>query len=154
MGEKVKEDGEKVKEDESKEEEKKEEEEKVKDEKPNLIPSLQPFIKYIHWDHADADFFLKEVRNNKIMTEDEENVAMGEMLRSFVERKPSQQTKGQPSQITRRTPATPATRRGSPAPGSRGPSSGPDLAVVGEKASKNPGSGGVIVNKTDDIEIN
>jgi len=148
----VKDEADKPKEEgEKKEEEKKEEEEKKKvEEKPNLIPSLQPFIKYIHWDHADADFFLKEVRNNNIMTEDEENVAMGEMLRSFVDRKPAQNGKGQPSSITRRTAATPATRRGSPAPRSRGPSSGPDLAVVGEKQSKNPGSGGVIVNKTDD----
>jgi len=144
-----KDDAEKPKEEgEKKEEEKKEEEEKKKvEEKPNLIPSLQPFIKYIHWDHADADFFLKEVRNNKIMTEDEENVAMGEMLRSFVERKPAQQTKGQPSQMTRRAAAAPASRRGR---SERGPASGPDLAVVGEKQSKNPGSGGVIVNKTDD----
>jgi len=144
-----KDDAEKPKEEgEKKEEEKKEDEEKKKaEEKPNLIPSLQPFIKYIHWDHADADFFLKEVRNNKIMTEDEENVAMGEMLRSFVDRKPAQNTKGQPSQNTRRAAPTPASRRGR---SERGPASGPDLAVVGEKQSKNPGSGGVIVNKTDD----
>merc|ERR1711894_745328 len=100
----VKDEADKPKEEgEKKEEEKKEEEEKKKvEEKPNLIPSLQPFIKYIHWDHADADFFLNEVRNNNIMTEDEENVAMGEMLRSFVDRKPAQNTKGQPSQNTRR----------------------------------------------------
>jgi hypothetical protein len=135
-------------------EEKKEEEkevEKVKEQKPNLIPSLQPFIKYIHWDHGDADFFLKEVRDNFIMTEEDENVAMGEMLKSFVDRKPVQQMKPQAGQITRRTPATPASRRGGRQAPDKGPSSGPDLAVVGQKASKNPGSGGVIVvNKTDD----
>merc|ERR1712038_1265547 len=124
-----------------------EEKKKKVEEKPNLIPSLQPFIKYIHWDHADAEFFLKEVRNNKIMTEEEENVAMGEMLRSFVDKKPSAGTKGQPSRITSRTQPTPASRRGTR---ERGPASGPELAVVGEKQSKNPGSGGVIVNKTDD----
>merc|ERR1712112_561611 len=137
---------------EKKEDDKAEEEKKKVEEKPNLIPSLQPFIKYIHWDHADAEFFLKEVRNNKIMTEEEENVAMGEMLRSFVDKKPTQSGKNQPSRITSRTQPTPATRRGSPWPKSRGPSSGPDLAVVGEKKSKNPGSGGVI-KMDDDIVL-
>merc|ERR1712115_445942 len=132
---------------EKKDDEKPEEDTKKVEEKPNLIPSLQPFIKYIHWDHADAEFFLKEVRNNKIMTEEEENVAMGEMLRSFVDKKPSAGTKGQPSRITSRTQPTPASRRGTR---ERGPASSPELAVVGEKQSKNPGSGGVIVNKTDD----
>jgi len=133
---------------EKKDDEKTEEETKKVEEKPNLIPSLQPFIKYIHWDHADAEFFLKEVRNNKIMTEEEENVAMGEMLRSFVDKKPAAATKGQPSRISSRSQPTPASRRGSPGPKSKGPASGPDLAVVGEKKSKNPGSGGVI--KMDD----
>merc|ERR1712158_69115 len=119
------------KEEEKKEDaEKKDGEEKKVEEKPNLIPSLQPFIKYIHWDHADAEFFLKEVRNNKIMTEEEENVAMGEMLRSFVDKKPSAGSKGQPSRITSRTQPTPASRRGTR---ERGPASGPELAVVGEK---------------------
>merc|ERR1712115_600818 len=136
------------KEEEKKEGDKSEEEKKKVEEKPNLIPSLQPFIKYIHWDHADAEFFLKEVRNNKIMTEEEENVAMGEMLRSFVDKKPAAATKGQPSRISSRSQPTPASRRGSPGPKSKGPASGPDLAVVGEKKSKNPGSGGVI--KMDD----
>lgn len=63
--EKSNEDGEKAKEEGTKEEEKKIEDKKeekkeaqVKDEKPNSVPSLQPFIKYIHWDHGDADFFL------------------------------------------------------------------------------------------------
>merc|ERR1712112_282522 len=132
---------------EKKEDDKTEEEKKKVEEKPNLIPSLQPFIKYIHWDHSDAEFFLKEVRNSKIMTEEEENVAMGEMLRSFVDKKPAQSGKTQPSRITSRTQPTPASRRGTR---ERGPASGPELAVVGEKQSKNPGSGGVIVNKTDD----
>merc|ERR1712109_392690 len=145
--EEKKEDAEKKEGEEKKEDDKSEEEKKKVEEKPNLIPSLQPFIKYIHWDHADAEFFLKEVRNNKIMTEEEENVAMGEMLRSFVDKKPSAGSKGQPSRITSRTQPTPASRRGTR---ERGPASGPELAVVGEKQSKNPGSGGVIVNKTDD----
>merc|ERR1712112_67512 len=142
-----KDDAEKKEDGEKKEDDKTEEEKKKVEEKPNLIPSLQPFIKYIHWDHSDAEFFLKEVRNSKIMTEEEENVAMGEMLRSFVDKKPTQSGKNQPSRITSRTQPTPASRRGTR---ERGPASGPELAVVGEKQSKNPGSGGVIVNKTDD----
>lgn len=153
--EKTKEEDVKSKDEEKKDDEKKTDEkkevEKVKEEKPNLIPSLQPFIKYIHWDHGDADFFLEEVHNNSIMTEEDENVAMGEMLKSYVERKPTAQAKPQVAQITRRTPATPASRRGGRQAPERGPSSGPDLAVVGGKQSKNPGSGGVIVvQKTDD----
>merc|ERR1712110_1244260 len=130
-------------------EEDKPEAEKVKEvEKPNLITPLQPFIKYIHWDHGDAEFFLKEVHNNMIMSEEDENHAMAEMLQSYVEKKPLTQTKG-PQQMGRRTPATPASRRGGRQAPEKGPSSGPDLAVVGEKRSKNPGSGGYIVDKTD-----
>lgn len=132
-------------------EEDKPEVEKVKEpEKPNLITPLQPFIKYIHWDHGDAEFFLKEVRNNRIMTEADENNAMAEMLQSYVEMKPVTQTK---AQMARRAPATPANRRGGRQAPERGPSSGPDLAVVGEKRSKNPGSGGYIVDKTDEDMI-
>lgn len=112
----------------------------------SLVEPLQPFVRHIHWDHGDAEFFLKEVRNKNVLSEEAENVALTEMLKSFVERKPIVTER-----IGRRPTMAPASRRGPGRPATeRGPASGPDLAVVGEKRSKNPGSGGVIVNKTDD----
>jgi len=114
----------------------------------SLVEPLEPFVKHIHWDHGDAEFFLKDVRNKKIMSEEAENVALTEMLKSFVDKQPAKATT---ERIGRRPPMAPASRRGPGRPATeRGPASGPDLAVVGEKKSKNPGSGGVIVNKTDD----
>jgi len=150
---------------EKKEDEKKEktEEEKEKseadapkeEENPDLITYLQPFVQFMRWDHADADYFLKEIHNKNIMSQEDENKALTEMLQSYVDLKTAQQQKKPgPVPASRAGPArgaSPATNRGRgrQAP-ERGPSTGPDLAVVGEKRSKNPGSGGLIVDKIDD----
>lgn len=136
-----------IRKDEDKEKSKEEanEEEKKSEPSASLVESLQPFVKHIHWDHGDAEFFLKDVRSKNILSEEAENVALEEMLKSFVQRKPIGR-----EQIGRRPSMGPASRRGPGRPSERGPASGPDLAVVGERRSRNPGSGGVIVNKTDD----
>jgi len=132
-------------------EEKKEAEETNEVENPSLITYLQPFVQFIRWDHGDADYFLKEIHNKNIMTQEDENNALVEMLQSYVEFKGvQQQRKPAPAQVKGRivTPAT-SRGRGRQAP-EKGPTSGPDLAFVGEKRSKNPGSGGFIVDKIDD----
>lgn len=136
-----------IKKDEDKEKSKEEanEEDKKSEPSASLIEPLQPFVKHIHWDHGDAEFFLKDVHAKNILSEEAENVALEEMLKSFIQRKPIGR-----EQIGRRPSMGPASRRGPARPSERGPASGPDLAVVGEKRSRNPGSGGVIVNKTDD----
>ena len=54
----------------------------------DLINSLEPFIKYVKWESTDADYFLKTVRGNKIMTEENENLAMAHMLQSFIDTQP------------------------------------------------------------------
>jgi len=147
-----KEDEVKIKKEEGEENDAKEKNDDSKEDNKNsnistsLVEPLQPFVSHIHWDHGDAEFFLKEVRNKNVLSEEAENVALTEMLKSFVERKPIVTER-----IGRRPTMAPASRRGAGRPAvERGPASGPDLAVVGEKRSKNPGSGGVIVNKTDD----
>ena len=54
----------------------------------NLVKSLEPFIKYVRWESRDADYFLKTVRGNNIMTEENENTAMSNMLQSFIDNQP------------------------------------------------------------------
>ena len=54
----------------------------------NLITSLEPFIKYVRWESKDADYFLKSIHGNNIMTEENENAAMSNMLQSFIDNQP------------------------------------------------------------------
>ena len=54
----------------------------------DLVKSLEPFIKYVRWESRDADYFLKTVRGNNIMTEENENAAMSNMLQSFIDNQP------------------------------------------------------------------
>ena len=54
----------------------------------DLIKSLEPFIKYIKWESTDADYFLKTIRGNNIMTQEHENLAMSNMLQSFLDTQP------------------------------------------------------------------
>ena len=54
----------------------------------NLVKSLEPFIKYVRWESRDADYFLQTVRGNNIMTEENENAAMSNMLQSFIDNQP------------------------------------------------------------------
>jgi len=133
------------------EKEKSEAVEPKEEENPNLIAYLQPFVQFMRWDHADAEYFIKEIHNKNIMAQEDENNALSEMLQSYVDMKAAQQQKKPGPVPASRRGASPATNRGRgrPAP-ERGPSTGPDLAVVGEKRSKNPGSGGYIVDKIDD----
>ncbi len=51
----------------------------------NLIKPLQNFMKFVVWERADAAFFLKNIRKRKIMSEDDENRAMAQILQSFVQ---------------------------------------------------------------------
>ena len=105
MDKKIKlEEGEEAKETEAetekKEDEKKEktEEEKEKpesdapkeEENPDLITYLQPIVQFMRWDHADADYFLKEIHNKNIMSQEDENKALTEMLQSYVDLKTAQ----------------------------------------------------------------
>ena len=54
----------------------------------DLLKSLEPFIKYVRWENKDADYFLKNVHGNKMMTEENENAAMASMLQSFIDNQP------------------------------------------------------------------
>ena len=54
----------------------------------DLLKSLEPFIKYVRWENKDADYFLKNVHGNKMMTEENENAAMANMLQSFIDNQP------------------------------------------------------------------
>ena len=74
-------------------EDKKEEEKKVVelDEKPeenipeqNLVLEIQPFVKYITWEYTDAEYYLKEVKEKLALSMEDQNLAMTQMLESFV----------------------------------------------------------------------
>lgn len=143
--------------DDSKKEEKVETEKPKEPEQPNLVTPLQPFMKFIRWDHSDAEFFLKEVRNCKIMMEEDENRALTQMLQSFVDMGAARYTKGPVSQTGRRTP-TPVSsargRSGSRQAPEKGPSGGPDIAYAGEKRGSGGGSAYIIDKTDDDIILN
>lgn len=145
----VKEDDEKKEEEIKEDNEKKEDDIKEEKETQSLVTYLQPFFQFVRWDHGDAEFFLKEVRNKNIMSLEDENNALLEMLQSYVDLKSVQQQK-KPGPVSRGRGPMPASKgRGRQAP-EKGPAAGPDLAFVGEKRSRNPGSGGYIIDKIDD----
>ena len=61
------------------------------DEKPeekqseqDLVLAIQHFIKYITWDYSDAEYYLKEVKGKLALSMEDENLAMTQMLESFV----------------------------------------------------------------------
>jgi len=52
----------------------------------NLILEIQDFIKYITWEYSDAEYYLKEVKGKFAMSMEDQNLAMTQMLESFVRR--------------------------------------------------------------------
>merc|ERR1712156_455712 len=74
---KKKEDGEKTDSEDKKEKEEEEEE--------DFIEPLQFLVKYITWDHNDADYYLNKVHTKKILSETNKNNAMAQMLQAFVD---------------------------------------------------------------------
>ncbi len=44
--------------------------------------------RFLHWDKNDGEYFLKKVRGRKVMEMEDENVAMAQMIESFVESAP------------------------------------------------------------------
>ncbi len=51
----------------------------------NLVKLLQNYMKFIVWEKADAEYFLKNVRKHRIMSDEDENKAMAQILQSFVD---------------------------------------------------------------------
>ncbi len=51
----------------------------------NLIKPLENFMKFVVWERVDAGYFLKNVRKHKIMSDEDENKAMAQILQSFVD---------------------------------------------------------------------
>merc|ERR1712109_75394 len=76
--------------------------EKVKDEKceenpkqeieEDFIAPLENLVKHVKWSNTDAEYYLKEVSTKKILSEDTKNSAMIQMLQSFVDSKPFNQS--------------------------------------------------------------
>merc|ERR1712156_1074179 len=66
--------------------EEKKEEKKV-EEKPaeiDLVNPLKSLVEYVKWDHADAPYYLKEIRGKPILSMEAQNSAMTQMLQPFV----------------------------------------------------------------------
>jgi len=104
----------------------------------NLVKPLSPFAQYLQWDRGDAEYFLKTVRNKKVMTEEDENKAMVQILRSFVE---DGVGCAAPVRVTLSNKGTRGRPRG---PRSLGPATGEDCVVVMTKLSEKKGGGGYI----------
>ena len=70
-------------------------EDAVKDEKANimeveekpveidLIVALQHFVKFVTWDHTDADYYLKEVKGKLILSMEDQNAALTQRVNKF-----------------------------------------------------------------------
>lgn len=107
----------------------------------NLVKSLEPFIKYVRWESKDADYFLKTVHGNNMMTEENENAAMSHMLQSFIDNQPL-------ARIPLKRGRQPGSGRGRAGRGThRGIAHhgvGGEFEIVMEKYSSHPGRGGII----------
>merc|ERR1712074_246001 len=55
-----------------------------KQSKQDLVLAIQHCIKYITWDYSDAEYYLKEVKGKLALSMEDENLAMTQMLESFV----------------------------------------------------------------------
>ena len=58
----------------------------------DLVLAIQHFIKYIKCDYSDAEYYLKEVKGKLALSMEDENLAMTQMLESFVAHSSKQQT--------------------------------------------------------------
>merc|ERR1712223_1642411 len=129
---------------EKKEEKKAEEkvEEKKVEEKPaeiDLINPLKSLVEYVKWDHADAPYYLKEIRGRPILSMEAQNSAMTQMLQAFVDNaQKTPQSSSQASMAAKMGPksAQPAaTQRGRQQGQKRDNSQ--ECEVITERISKN-----------------
>merc|ERR1712038_1978654 len=129
---------------EKKEEKKAEEkvEEKKVEEKPaeiDLINPLKSLVEYVKWDHADAPYYLKEIRGKPILSMEAQNSAMTQMLQAFVDN--SQKTPQSSSQASMAAKMGPKSAQ--PAATQRGRQQGQkrdnsqECEVITERISKN-----------------
>merc|ERR1712043_8501 len=126
-------------------EEKKEEkeEEKKVEEKPaeiNLVTPLKALVEYVKWDHADASYYLKEIRGKPILSMEAENNAMTQMLQAFVDtaQKAPQQSSSQAAMAAKMGPKSAqqaAAQRGRQQGQKRDNSQ--ECEVITERISKN-----------------
>jgi len=50
----------------------------------DLVLAIQHFVKYITWEYTDAEYYLKEVKGKLALSMEDQNLAMTQMLESFV----------------------------------------------------------------------
>merc|ERR1712055_614646 len=50
----------------------------------DLVLAIQHFVKYITWEYTDAEYYLKEVKGILALSTEDQNLAMTQMLESFV----------------------------------------------------------------------
>jgi len=84
----------------------------------NLVEEIQDFIKYITWEYSDAEYYLKEVKGKFAMSMEDQNLAMTQMLESFVARsnKPSmtQQNTARPKEVQEQIRPSSPSRQSAP----------------------------------------
>merc|ERR1712179_110357 len=146
--EKTKETSEKKDKEENKQPEssKEEEETNTREEEENLIDQPKKVVKHITWDSNDAEYYLKDIHTKKILSENNKNIAMAQMLKSFVDLPVPVQQSQTPAKLgpksvqqQRASPqrATPQNRNQRGGPASQKRPAG-ECDVVMERISKNP----------------
>merc|ERR1711962_453564 len=114
---------------------------KVEEEEEDFIEPLQFLVKYITWDHNDADYYLNKVHTKKILSKTNKNNAMAQMLQAFVD-SPSSGGPSSPAVKMGPKSATQNQQRATPANrNQRGGATkrpGGECDVVMERISKNP----------------
>lgn len=81
----------------------------------DLIPDLSKLVTFLKWDHTDAQYYLKEVRGHKIMTQESQNEALTQMLQSFVDKQGKASTTPASKETTSKIgPRSAMTRGASP----------------------------------------
>merc|ERR1712179_493964 len=124
----------------------KEEETNTREEEENLIDQIEKLVKHITWDSNDAEYYLKDIHTKKILSENNKNIAMAQMLKSFVDLPVPVQQSQTPAKLgpksvqqQRASPqrATPQNRNQRGGPASQKRPAG-ECDVVMERISKNP----------------
>merc|ERR1712179_56006 len=100
------------------------------EEKPaevDLILALQHFVKFVTWDHSDAAYYLKEVKAKLVLSMEDQNTAMSQMLESFVtfssKQTTMQQNNARTKEVTEPIRPQSPNRQQSPVPAKMGPKS-------------------------------
>lgn len=112
------------------------------EEEENFIQPLEQLVKHLTWDHNDADYYLKDVHSKKILSETNKNIAMAQMLQTFVDlpapvqQSPTSSVKMGPKSVQQQQQQRASPQNRNQRGGQKRPAG--ECDVVMERISKNP----------------